>query len=195
MPSDNATYDIIFVGDHIQPARYFSNLVLPSETFTHHVGKPSPSLAGRAVIVPTGRCVGGGSSVNFINCGTVAMYTRAAASDYDDWEIVHKNPGWGSKQLISLLKKAETFQNGGDAETHGTSGPIKASFADENFNVGSQFLAVAAQYDKDPETPHHSYVDLTNGRRSDTPHNYIYDKGHNGLTILERRRVVRVIFE
>lgn len=33
------------------------------------------------------------------------MYTRAAASDYDDWETVYGNPGWGSKDLLPLLKK------------------------------------------------------------------------------------------
>lgn len=33
------------------------------------------------------------------------MYTRASASDYDDWENVHGNPGWGSKDLIPLLEK------------------------------------------------------------------------------------------
>jgi len=33
------------------------------------------------------------------------MYARASASDYDDWENVYKNPGWGSKDLIPLLKK------------------------------------------------------------------------------------------
>ena len=33
------------------------------------------------------------------------MYTRAAASDYDDWETKHQNPGWGSAKLIPLLKK------------------------------------------------------------------------------------------
>jgi len=33
------------------------------------------------------------------------MYTRAAASDYDDWEKVFDNAGWGSKDLIPLLKK------------------------------------------------------------------------------------------
>jgi len=38
------------------------------------------------------------------------MYTRASASDYDDWETVHENPGWGSKELIPLLRKIETYQ-------------------------------------------------------------------------------------
>jgi len=33
------------------------------------------------------------------------MHTRAAASDYDDWEKVHGNPGWGSADLFDLLKK------------------------------------------------------------------------------------------
>lgn len=37
----------------------------------------------------------------------VMVYTRAAASDYDDWENVFGNPGWGSKDLIPLLKKVE----------------------------------------------------------------------------------------
>lgn len=33
------------------------------------------------------------------------MYTRASASDYDDWESKNDNPGWGSKDMIPLLKK------------------------------------------------------------------------------------------
>lgn len=33
------------------------------------------------------------------------MYTRASRSDYDDWEETYENPGWGSKDLIPLLKK------------------------------------------------------------------------------------------
>ena len=33
------------------------------------------------------------------------MYTRASASDYDDWEKKFKNPGWGSEDIIPLIKK------------------------------------------------------------------------------------------
>ncbi|KAF8896175.1 hypothetical protein BD779DRAFT_1668010 [Infundibulicybe gibba] len=139
------------IQEHIQPGRYFSHLTLPGETFTFHKAKPSDALAGRSVVVPAGRCLGGGSSVNF------AMYTRAAASDYDDWEVVHKNPGWGSKHLIPLLKKyrptskAETYQPGTKPgnDTHGDSGPIKVSHGDDDVNIGSQFLDVAGAYDKE----------------------------------------------
>lgn len=27
------------------------------------------------------------------------------ASDYDDWETIHSNAGWGSKDLLPLLRK------------------------------------------------------------------------------------------
>ena len=33
------------------------------------------------------------------------MYTRAAASDYDDWAYQHENPGWSFADLLSLMKK------------------------------------------------------------------------------------------
>ena len=33
------------------------------------------------------------------------MYTRAAASDYDDWARVHGNTGWSASDLLPLLRK------------------------------------------------------------------------------------------
>jgi hypothetical protein len=50
-----------------------------------------------------------------------------------------------------LSAKAETYQCGvpGDHATHGTSGPLKISMAEDEANIGSQFLAVAAEYDKE----------------------------------------------
>lgn len=40
------------------------------------------------------------------------MYTRASASDYNDWKNVHENPGWGSDELIPLLKKVTCARGG-----------------------------------------------------------------------------------
>lgn len=83
---------------HIQPARYYHNLTSSGKTLFQHVGRPSTALDGRAPIIQSGKCVGGGSSVNF------AMYTRAAKSDYDDWAALG-NIGWGSEDLIPLSNK------------------------------------------------------------------------------------------
>lgn len=35
----------------------------------------------------------------------VTMYTRAAASDYDEWDTVYGNRGWGSEDLLPYLRK------------------------------------------------------------------------------------------
>ncbi|KAF8150064.1 GMC oxidoreductase-domain-containing protein [Crassisporium funariophilum] len=192
------------VQEHIQPARYFSSLALPTETFTFHKAKPSDALLGRAAIVPSGRALGGGSSVNF------TVYTRAAASDYDDWEKVYGNKGWSSDHLIPLLKKAETYQPGSNNATHGTSGPIKVSMAKGNINISESFLSVAESYDKDrgPTDDLNAfyscnkygrwarYIDGDSGRRSDTAHHYIYNQGYNtNLKVLDRQRVIRVILQ
>lgn len=69
---------------HIQPGRYIHNLATSSNVMKYYVGEPSEALAGkygarsdpsghhthaptfpgRAPLVPTGHCLGGGSSVN-----------------------------------------------------------------------------------------------------------------------------------
>ncbi|PPQ64204.1 hypothetical protein CVT24_008622 [Panaeolus cyanescens] len=191
------------VARHIQPGQ-FMRMQADPDVLHFHVAKPSASLAGRSPIVPSGKAVGGGSSVNFM------VYTRASASDYDDWEQVHGNRGWGSDSLVPLLKKAETYQEEDTNGTHGRSGPIKASFAQDSIQVGNDFLAAAKSYDKvrgftedlngfyecDKYGRWARYVDKTTGTRSDVPHHYIYNKPKTpNLTILTKRVVDSVIIE
>jgi alcohol oxidase len=40
------------------------------------------------------------------------QYARASASDYDDWRTAHENPGWGSDDLVPLLKKVRRLRLG-----------------------------------------------------------------------------------
>ncbi|KAF9036276.1 alcohol oxidase-like protein [Panaeolus papilionaceus] len=193
------------VAQHVQPARFMSMLRGPTSTvFYRHVGKPSDSLEGRSPIVPSGRAMGGGSSVNWM------AYTRASASDYDDWETIHGNKGWGSDYLIPLLRKAETYQDKGISELHGSRGPIKVSFASDLNQVGKDFLDAASRYDNARELTEDvnafyecnkygkwaRYIDKDSGRRSDVPHHYIYNKpGNSNLTILTKSLVDTIIIE
>ncbi|KAF8622855.1 hypothetical protein AX15_006699 [Amanita polypyramis BW_CC] len=190
---------------HVQPARYSGISGNPAlGIFLHHEGRPSNALGGRSPIVPTGRCLGGGSSVNAM------VYTRAAASDYDDWENVYRNPGWGSKDLIPLLQKAETYCDD-SVPYHGYNGPLKISYREDGINVAEQFLDVAAKYDKkrpftkdlngffscDAYGRWPRYIDLATGKRSDAAHHYIYNQidVNQNLVIVCGKRVVRIIFE
>ncbi|KAH9921114.1 alcohol oxidase [Fomitopsis serialis] len=188
---------------HVQPARYLSHLLPGSTTVKFNVGKESADLGGRAPIVPCGQCLGGGSSVNF------TMYTRPSPSDYDDWETMYGNEGWSSRELIPLLQKMETYQVAPDKPTHGYDGPLKISYGGVFTSAGKQFLEVAAQYDKSRGTTDdpsdmiginaygrwQKYIDKEKGRRSDVPHNYIYNRQLDNLEILTGYHVKRVIFE
>jgi alcohol oxidase len=50
------------------------------------------------------------------------MYTRASASDYDDFQA----KGWTTKELIPLMRKHETYQRAcNNRDIHGFDGPIK----------------------------------------------------------------------
>ncbi|THU99672.1 alcohol oxidase [Dendrothele bispora CBS 962.96] len=189
---------------HIQPARYFSHLAPTSKTVTFNVGKASDKIGGRSLITPSGRCLGGGSSVNF------TMYTRGSASDYDDWETVHENPGWGAKDLLPLMKKTETYQIKPGEATHGYSGPLKVSWGGAFTNVGQQFLDTALAIDKDRGPiddinglfkcngygKWQKWIDADTGKRSDVPHYFIYNQEHNkNLVVLTGQKVKRVVFE
>ncbi|KAH8989703.1 alcohol oxidase-like protein [Lactarius akahatsu] len=172
---------------HTLPLNIMCHLAPGSRTTRAHISQPSAALGGRTTIVPCGQCLGGGGSINFM------MYTRPSASDFDDWETVYQNPGWGSKDLIPLLKKIETYQVPGGGPTHGTDGPLAVSPGGYFTDLGKQFLQVARILDPDraqkPDDTDSNDLETINvytvgvfrrwinaktGTRSDVPHNMIY---------------------
>ncbi|KAH8079783.1 GMC oxidoreductase-domain-containing protein [Cristinia sonorae] len=190
---------------HVQPARFATHLQPTSRTINFMVGKPSVALDGRTSVVPTGQCLGGGSSVNF------TMYTRPVASDYDEWELKYSNPGWGFKDMLPFIKKVENYQIQPDQDTHGYTGPLSVSMGGLTGNVGSDFLEVATKYDpgrgltEDPNAitsginkygRWQKWINSRTGRRSDVPHNFIYPHAYNKNLVVNTEHVVkRVIFE
>lgn len=81
------------------PAFLFSNLGPDSKIATFYKAQPSEHVNGRAVVVPCGGVLGGGSSINFM------MYTRAQGIDYESWD----QPGWTMKDLLPLLRKVSIY--------------------------------------------------------------------------------------
>ncbi|KAJ6585900.1 GMC oxidoreductase-domain-containing protein [Mycena capillaripes] len=190
---------------YVQPGRYVENIrsmMAPgAKTFTFHPAKRGANI-DNSPIVSNANCVGGGSSVN------VLCYTRAPASDFDDWEQLG-NPGWGSQDLVPLAKKLETYQAGVVDSTHGSSGPIKVSRGGHETKLGEDFLAAAAGFPRERgftddmndfltcdvygRLP--KYIDADTGRRSDAAHCYLYSQTHNhNLRIVDHARVNRVLF-
>jgi choline dehydrogenase len=89
-----------------------------------HQTKPQPQLNGRGPIVPQGKVLGGGSTVNAM------VYMRGQAADFDLWnELVTPD---GQRWRLVLQGHASLFQGAGrqrpsGGEFHGVGGPLKIS--------------------------------------------------------------------
>ncbi|KAG1808623.1 GMC oxidoreductase-domain-containing protein [Suillus subaureus] len=161
--------------------------------------QPSPYLRGRQSIVPCANILGGGSSINF------QMYTRASASDWDDF----KAEGWTAKDLLPLMKRLENYQKPVNNDTHGYDGPIAISNGGQVTPLAQDFLRAAHTIDvpfsddiQDLTTAHGSeiwakYINRHTGRRSDAATAYVHGvmDTQSNLYLRTNARVSRVIFE
>jgi alcohol oxidase len=159
----------------------------------------SPHLRGRQSIVPCANILGGGSSINF------QMYTRASASDWDDF----KTPGWTAKDLLPLMKRLENYQKPTNNDTHGYDGPIAISNGGTITGLAQDFLrasdGVGIPFSddlQDLDTSHASeiwakYINRHTGRRSDAATAYVHSvmDVQSNLYLRTNARVSRVIFE
>lgn len=88
--------------------------------------KPQPQLDGRGPIVPQGKVLGGGSTVNAM------VYMRGQAADYDRWNAAITSPGanndgaWSYADMLPYFKAQEDNDHLG-GEFHGVGGPLKIS--------------------------------------------------------------------
>lgn len=73
------------------------NIMTPAETgrMMLYPGEKEESLSGRALVVPAGSILGGGSAINLLT------YTRGIREDMDDWNT----PGWTADDMIPYFKK------------------------------------------------------------------------------------------
>lgn len=162
--------------------------------------KESSHLRGRKSIVPCANILGGGSSINF------QMYTRASASDWDDF----KTPGWKAEDLLPLMKRLENYQKPTNSpDLHGYDGPIAISNGGsinplaQDFLRASDALGIPFSDDiQDLTTSHASeiwakYINRETGRRSDAATAYVHSvmDVQNNLYLRTNSRVSRVIFE
>ncbi|KZV71491.1 GMC oxidoreductase [Peniophora sp. CONT] len=159
----------------------------------------SSHLRGRHAIVPCANILGGGSSINF------QMYTRASASDWDDF----KTEGWKYEDLLPLMKRLENYQKPTNNDTHGYDGPIAISNGGSINPLAQDFLRAADTIGipfsddiQDCKTAHASeiwakYINRHTGRRSDAATAYVHSvmDEQTNLYLRTNARVSRVIFD
>jgi choline dehydrogenase len=81
--------------------------------------EPQAHCAGRPIVAPRGRVLGGSSSINGL------IYIRGQRQDFDQWRQLG-NTGWGFEDVLPYFRKAEDNERGAD-EWHGAGGPLGVS--------------------------------------------------------------------
>src|ERR1700737_1165792 len=100
------------------PSGYIKLLAHPVLTWGYKA-EPDPGVAGRAILYPRGRVLGGPSSINGM------IYVRGQPEDFDHWAQLG-NRGWDWDGVLPYFKRAESWQEGED-EFHGADGPLLTS--------------------------------------------------------------------
>lgn len=100
-------------------------------------GEPQAELNGREFLLPQGRVIGGGSSINAM------LYVRGQAEDYDTWAQAGCR-GWSFEDVLPAFRKVEdndTF----DDEFHGRDGELGVSSPRHRHPLCERFLKAAEE--------------------------------------------------
>lgn len=128
--------------------------------------EPEPHADNRRLFHPRGKVLGGSSSINMM------AYVRGNHGDYDRWRQKGLT-GWSFDDVLPYFKRAESFQDGGDAY-HGSDGPWKIRTTDVQDPIFDAFFEAveSAGYKKAPDYNGASQegfarlqVNAVNGRR------------------------------
>src|SRR5215813_14648124 len=99
-----------------QANQWFLNL--GSERDWAFSAEPSPHLNGRAIPLPMGKVLGGGSSIN------VMAWARGHKEDWDFFAAEAGDPGWSYESVLRIYRRIEDWHGIPDPAYRGTGGPV-----------------------------------------------------------------------
>lgn len=187
-PADNSQF--------IHMPATFIRVIGTERTFVYRA-EPSEKTNGRAIAIPQGRTLGGGSSVNAM------VYIRGQAQDYDDWET-SGCPGWGWNSVLPVFKRAEKNERLADGY-HGNEGTLRVSDAKHKHPLSLAFVKGAQQaglpYNDDfngatQEGAGFYQTTTFDGKRGSTASTYLREAAqHSNLTVLTHAKALRLQIE
>lgn len=114
----------------------FVRLLGTERTFLYR-GHADEATDGREMILPQGRTLGGGSSVNAM------VYIRGQAEDYEGWKD-QGCVGWGWNDVLPVFKYSEANEILSEP-FHGTDGPLHVSEPRFRHPLSSAFVKAAQE--------------------------------------------------
>ncbi|WP_299793030.1 GMC family oxidoreductase N-terminal domain-containing protein [uncultured Marivita sp.] len=168
--------------------------LMPTKHLFHYKTTPQPGLDGRPRILPQGRVLGGGSSVNAM------VYIRGQAEDFDDWADMGAE-GWGYDDVLPYFKRAERNQRF-SGQYHGNDGPLGVSDIGHISPMSRGFVRAAQDvghsYNPDFNGGHQEgvgfcQVTIRDNRRSSSARAYLHGQLDNpNLTLITEAFATRV---
>jgi choline dehydrogenase len=163
-----------------------------------YAAEADENLGGRAIPVPQGKVLGGGSAVNGM------IYIRGQKEDYDGWAQDLGCTDWGYDQVLPYFKKAEK-NDALSGEYHGTEGHLSVS-ENRNRHPLMQAFVRAGQEVGLPYTTDFNGADqkgvgfyqttTKRGERASASQAYLRDtKPGSNLTVETEAKVKRIVIE
>ncbi len=100
--------------------------------------EPDVGLAGRALIYPRGKVLGGSSSINGM------IYMRGQSHDYDRWAEATDDPTWAWDRVLPMFMKSEDYY-GGSSSVHGAGGEWRVEKQRLSWQILDAFRDAAEQ--------------------------------------------------
>lgn len=156
--------------------------------------EPEPGAANRSLVVPQGRTLGGGSSVNGM------IYIRGQREDYDAWRDAGCH-GWGYDDVLPYFVRSEANERLSNA-FHGMQGPLTVSDPRHRHALSAAFVRAAQEagyaYNDDFNGARQEGVGFyqtttTGGRRGSTAVLYLKQVRHNPLLTVRTGCAVEAI--
>ena len=89
-----------------------------SERDWNYSAAPNPAVNNRALILPMGKLVGGGSSIN------ATVWSRGHRNDFDFWASQTGDAGWNYENVLKIYRRIEDWQGVADPARRGKGGRL-----------------------------------------------------------------------
>jgi choline dehydrogenase len=108
--------------------------------------EPGPYTAGRRIVAPRGKTLGGSSSINGM------VFNRGQALDFDTWAQLG-NRNWGYADVLPYFKRLERRVGESDSTYRGTDGPLTVTDIDWKHPLCDAFIegAVSLGIPRNPD--------------------------------------------
>ncbi len=159
---------------------------------------PQESAGNRRMPWPSGRTLGGSSSINGM------IYIRGNRVDYDTWRDTYGCTGWGYDDLLPYFRRAEDQQHG-ESVYHGVGGPLSVQDARYVHSLAQAWVRSAQAHGLPANNDHNGaqqdgvgpyQVTQKDGERWSTASGYLRPAlERDNLAVLTGAQVTKVLIE